>query len=284
LQLLVQPSAKLVAVVAPAVHLQTQRANSKTLTGMIIAQITDSHIDPQNTNAANRIRDLERCVRDINQLAPLPDVVVHTGDVVHQATAAKYGEAVRILRILRCPLLVAVGNSDDRVGIRATFASGRDLLPDTPFVQYSIDDYPVRLVVLDTKSATSNMGDFCGIRADNLRMALAEDRSKPTALFMHHPPFEVSASKYKWQFEPQQAVDRMRRALDGQSQVVRGFCGHCHRDAAGNLGAVLMSSAPSVAIELRLGDFPDELRSTPVYQIHRFDARRGFVSEQRAAK
>ena len=48
--------------------------------------------------AADRIRDLERCVDDINKLHPSPDVVVHTGDVVHKATAAKYSDAVRILQ------------------------------------------------------------------------------------------------------------------------------------------------------------------------------------------
>jgi 3',5'-cyclic-AMP phosphodiesterase len=251
---------------------------------MIIVQISDTHIEPENPNAADRIRDLERCVSDINQLNPLPDVVIHTGDIVHKANAAKYSEAARILRLLRCPLLVAVGNSDDRVAIRATFASGRDLLPDTPFVQYSVDDYPVRLIALDTRSETSNMGDFCAIRAYSLRAALAEDCRKPTALFMHHPPFEVRASKYRWQFDSQEAIDRMRRALDGQCHVVRGFCGHSHRDAVGKLGEVMVSSAPSVAIDLRLGEFPDEFQSAPVYQIHRFDARAGFISGLRAAR
>lgn len=249
---------------------------------MIIAQITDTHIDPENPNAVARIRDLERCVRDINQLAPLPDVVIHTGDIVHNASPAKYRDAVRILCALRRPLLVVVGNSDDRGAVRANFAAGRDLLPDTPFVQYSVDDYPVRLIALDTRSAASNMGDFCAMRADSLRAALAEDRTKPTALIMHHPPFEVRASKYRWQFESQDAIDRMRQALEGQSHVVRGFCGHCHRDAAGKLGAVLVSSAPSLAVDLRLGEFPAELRSVPVYQIHRFDAHTGFISELRA--
>ena len=250
---------------------------------MIIAQVTDTHIDPDNPNAATRVRDLERCVCDINQLNPLPDVVIHTGDVVHNASPAKYSEAVRILRLLRCPLVVAVGTSDDRAAVRSSFAAGRDLLPATRFVQYSVDDYPVRLIALDTRSETSNMGDFCAMRADSLRAALAEDRGKPTALFMHHPPFEVRASKYRWQFESREAIDRLRRALEGQSHVVRGFCGHCHRDAAGKLGDVLVSSAPSLAVDLRLGEFPDELRSAPVYQIHRFEAHSGFISELRAA-
>jgi 3',5'-cyclic AMP phosphodiesterase CpdA len=251
---------------------------------MIIAQISDSHIDPGNDDAAARIRDLERCVVDINQLSPLPDVVVHSGDIVHKGTADKYADAVRILRHLKCPLLAAVGNTDVRAPIRSSFPVGRDILPDTPFVQYSVDDYPVRLIVLDTKSETSNMGDFCDLRAESLRAAIAEDCSKPTALFMHHPPFEVRASKYKWQFNSQEDIYRMHRAVKGQSQVVRGFCGHCHRSAEGMLAGVPMSSTPSVAVDLRLGEYPDTFRSAPVYQIHRFDARSSFISELRAAK
>ena len=45
---------------------------------MIIAQISDSHIDPDSPYAAARVRHLERCVSDINRLAPLPDVVIPT--------------------------------------------------------------------------------------------------------------------------------------------------------------------------------------------------------------
>lgn len=260
-----------------------RRAACYTLGDMIIAQISDTHIDLDSPNSAERVRDLERCVDHINRLDPLPDVVIHTGDLVHNGNAAKYREAARILGAFKCPLHVAVGNRDDRAAIRSTFAAGRDLLPHTPFVQYCVDGYPVRLIALDTLSETSNMGEFCDIRADGLRAALAEDGTKPTALFMHHPPFEIRESKYRWQFDSQEGIDRMRRALEGQSHVVRAFCGHAHRNAAGKIAAVPVSSTPSVAIDLRLGAFPDEVQSVPLFQIHRFDARQGFISELRAA-
>jgi hypothetical protein len=127
------------------------------------------------------------------------------------------------------------------------------------------------------------MGEFCQVRADNLRAALAENRDKPTALFMHHPPFEIAESKYRWQFDSLDGIDRMRRALEGQSHVIRAFCGHAHRHAAGRIAAVPVTSTPSVAIDLRLGDFADDVRSAPLYQIHRYDGRCGFASEIRAA-
>jgi Icc protein len=250
---------------------------------MIIAQISDSHIDPDSPNAAARVRDLRRCVSDINRLNPAPDVVIHTGDLTHDGTPAKYSEVLGILERLRPPLHVAAGNRDDRDLIAANFPMRRDLLSGTPFVQYSVDDYPVRLIALDTLSDTSNMGDFCDLRADSLSRALAEDAVKPTALFMHHPPFEVVQSKYRWQFDSLEAISILGRALDGQGQVVRAFTGHAHRDASGEIAGIPVSSVPSVAIDLRLGDFTGAAETAPVYQIHKYDGRQGFVTETRTA-
>ena len=250
---------------------------------MIIAQISDSHIDPDSPNGANRSRDLERCVDDINTLDPLPDVVIHTGDLAHDGSPEKYREVARILGALRCPIHVAAGNRDDRAGLRSTFPANGYLLPDTPFVQYAVEKFPVRLIALDTQSETGNQGDFCQTRADSLHAALADDVAKPTAIFMHHPPFEVRESDYPFQFESRQSVARLSRALDGHGHVVRVFCGHAHRDATGKIGDVPVSIVPSVAIDLRLGRYPDEFCSVPLYQVHRFDARNGFVTEIRAA-
>ena len=250
---------------------------------MIIAQISDTHIDPDGPNGAARFRNLECCVEDINRLDPLPDVVIHTGDLTQHGRPAEYEAARRILSALRCPLHVAAGNRDDRAAIRAAFPVDGYLLPDTPFVQYRVERFPVRLIAVDTLSESSNRGGFCQIRADNLRVALAEDTTKPTVVFMHHPPFEVRESDYPIQFESWESVERMSRALDGQHHVVSIFCGHTHRNVAGEVGAVPVSSMSSVAVDLRLGDFPAEFQSTPLYKVHRFDAGRGLVSEVRAA-
>lgn len=250
---------------------------------MIIVQISDTHIDLEGPNGAARIRDLERCVEDINRLDPLPDAVIHTGDLTHNAMPAEYREVARILGALQPPLHVAAGNRDDRAAVRDTFPADSYLLSDTPYVQYSVDAYPVRLIVLDTLSGHSNKGDFCGVRADSLRAALVDDATKPTAILMHHPPFEVRESKYPLQFESWEPIALLSRALDGQRHVLRLFCGHTHRDSGGEIASVPVSSMPSVAVDLRLGSYPDEVQSAPLYKIHAFNGRDGFVSETRAA-
>lgn len=251
---------------------------------MIIAQISDTHIDLEGADGAARLGYLERCVTAINRLAPLPDAVIHTGDLTQNGKPAEYEAAKRVLGALRCPVHVAAGNRDDRVALRAAFPAGRCLLPGTPFVQFSADALPVRLIAVDTLSDSGNQGDFCQTRADSLRAALAEDTTRPTAIFMHHPPFEVSESKYPRQFASWEAVERMGRAIEGGRHVVGAFCGHTHRDTAGRIGGVRISSMPSVAVDLRLGDYPDAYRSVPLYKIHRLDGQRGFVSEIRAAE
>lgn len=251
---------------------------------MIIAQISDTHIDIESPKGPARIRDLEDCVADINRLDPLPDVVVHTGDVVHNASPAEYREAARILGALKSPLYVAAGNRDERAALRAAFPAGDDLLPGTPFVQYSVESFPLRLIVVDTLSDAGNKGTFCTTRADNLCAALADDVTRPTAVFMHHPPFEVQESKYPFQFETRDALVALNQALKGQTHVVRVFCGHTHRDTGGEIAGVPVSSMPSVAVDLRLGPYPEAVRATALYKLHRFDGRDGFVSTTRPAR
>lgn len=251
--------------------------------GMIIAQISDTHIDLVGPNGPARLGYLERCVASINRLDPLPDAVIHTGDLSHNGRPAEYEAAKRVLGTLRCPLHVGAGNRDDRAAIRAAFPAERYLLPETPFVQYSADAHPVRLIAVDTLCEGTNKGDFCQIRADSLRAALAEDTTKPTVVFMHHPPFVVHESDYPLQFASWDGVERMGRALTAQRHVIGMFCGHTHRNVAGEVGGVPVSSMPSVAVDLRLGQYPESVAGVPIYKLHRVDGAARVVSETRPA-
>ena len=74
---------------------------------MIIAQISDTHIALDTADADQRIRDFERTIADINALDPAPDVIVHTGDIVHNGRQDEYAEAVRDPREGACAGLCA---------------------------------------------------------------------------------------------------------------------------------------------------------------------------------
>ncbi|MEK9673903.1 MAG: metallophosphoesterase [Rhodospirillaceae bacterium] len=250
---------------------------------MLIAQISDTHLDPKSEHHAARIRDLERTVAAINALDPLPDAVIHTGDMAHNGTPEKYALAHGILAGLKAPLHVVRGNRDQPDLLYDAFPSGRRIADGSGFLFYSVDDYPVRVLVVDTTNTQSNMGDFCAGRLDVLRSALAEQSDKPTVLAMHHPPFEVMTSKYVRQFDDWDAVARLSGAIKDHAQVIRILCGHAHRDAGGVIAGVAASSIPSVAIDLRLGDFAPEMEESPLFQLHRFDDAGAVATEIRAA-
>jgi Icc protein len=158
---------------------------------MIIAQISDTHIALDTPDADQRIRDFARTITDINALDPAPDVIVHTGDIVHNGRQDEYAQAVAILAKARAPVFVLAGNKDDRANLRAAFAAGGYLTPDSEFIDYAIEDFPVRLIALDTLSSGGNKGDFCPARVRRLIDPINAETTKPIAVFAHHPPFEV---------------------------------------------------------------------------------------------
>src|ERR1700745_1178074 len=158
---------------------------------MIIAQISDTHLTLDTPDASQRIRDFALTVVDINALDPAPDVIIHTGDIVHNGRQDEYARAAATLAEARAPVYVLGGTRDNREKLRAAVSAGGYLSPDYDFIDYAIDDYPVRLIALDTLSSGSNKGDFCAERARRLIELIDADHTKPIAVFTQHTPFEV---------------------------------------------------------------------------------------------
>src|SRR5215831_2710371 len=156
---------------------------------MIIAQISDTHIAVDLPDADVRRQDLERTIADINELDPQPDAIVHTGDITQHGRVEEYPLVKEALAKARAPFYLVPGNRDDRTNLRDAFSSFGFFPAETPFLQYAVEDHPVRIFVLDTIATDSNKGDYCDLRARHL-MAMADaDHTKPIAVFTHHPPF-----------------------------------------------------------------------------------------------
>ena len=248
---------------------------------MIIAQISDTHIALDTPDADQRLRDFERTIADINALDPAPDVIVHTGDIVHNGRPDEYARAAAILAKARAPVYVLAGNKDDRANLRAAFSVRGYLAPDSEFIDYAIEDYPVRLIAVDTLSSGSNKGDFCPAREKRLIDMIDAETSKPIAVFAHHPPFDVPVGPDPLNFETPEAMARLRQALQHSGRVVAVFSGHVHRGTAGHVGNIPATVMPSVATTLRKGHYPPDMKTRPVYHIHRFDPDWGCTPESR---
>jgi 3',5'-cyclic AMP phosphodiesterase CpdA len=248
---------------------------------VIIAQISDTHIALDTPDADQRIRDFALTVADINALDQAPDVIVHTGDIVHNGQQDEYAQAVAALAKARAPVYVLAGNKDDRANLRAAFSACGYLAPDSDFIDYAIDEYPVRLIALDTLSSGSNKGDFCPERVGRLINLIDAETTKPIAVFTHHPPFEVTVGPDRLHFKTPAIMSRLHRALEHSGRVVAVFSGHVHRAVAGCVGSIPATVVPCIATTLRQGEYPPHMKKRPVYQVHRFDPVWGFATETR---
>jgi 3',5'-cyclic AMP phosphodiesterase CpdA len=247
---------------------------------MIIAQISDTHIALDTPDADCRRGDFERTVADINALDPQPDVVVHTGDIVHNGRADEYTVAASILAGLRAPVYVIPGNKDDRTNLRAAFA-GTYLAPGSDFIDYVAEDFPLRLIALDTLDPAGNKGDFSPERIGKLTRWLDAETAKPAAVFCHHPPFSVPVGPVAINYARPEIMAELAAVLQRPGQVAGIFCGHVHRAFKGHAGKIPAVVMPSIATTLRYGDYPPELKACPLYYIHRFDGRGEFTTEAR---
>ena len=248
---------------------------------MLVAQITDLHLgfDPGNPDEYNRQR-LDQTLRTLVAMTPRPDLLLVTGDIADNGddrdSYERFREAIAGLPFRVCP---AMGNHDNR----GVF---REIFPDTPdadgYIQYVIDDLPVRIVVLDTLEIGRHGGGFDPVRASWLEARLAEAPERPTLLVLHHPPIATGLS---WMTENPEArwVRTLKPIVAANPQIVAMVSGHLHRPIvtrwAGTALAVCPSTAPQVALDLQKMDpeHPDErpmiVADRPWFALHYWNGR-----------
>src|SRR5438445_10012554 len=157
---------------------------------MIVIHLSDPHIVAPGELLYGRVDTAEllaRSVAEINRLDPLPDVAVVTGDLVDHGDPAEYQHLRTLLAPLAMPDFVIPGNHDAREPLRAAFA-GDGYLPADGFLQYAIEDRPVRLLALDTLVPGEGGGLLCAERLAWLDHALASAPARPALIMMHPPP------------------------------------------------------------------------------------------------
>lgn len=226
---------------------------------MLIAQITDLHGVEEGGLAMGAVDtngDLERAVARLNALAPVPDLVIVTGDLVDHGRPAEYAALTRRLAALRAPFLVLPGNHDDRTALVGAFPDHRYLPANGGPLNYVVDDHPVRVVALDTTIPGQGGGEVAEDHLGWLDARLAEAPERPTLIAMHHPPFETGIA----------FMDRIGCAGGAElaeivarhRQVERVICGHVHRPIQVRFGGTVASIAPSIAHQIPLAlDDPD---------------------------
>lgn len=236
---------------------------------MRIAHLSDTHIQAANPDARSRIDDLARAVDSINAMSLPPDVVLHSGDIAHDATAEDYAAARAQLDRLNAPLYTTIGNRDRRAPYFNSFAAAGYLDQNCGFAQYAVNLGALYLVGVDTQDDTTALGGFCGTRAIHLRQLLAEARGKPTLVFAHHPPLTLPDMKAPaLQYRDAAEAALLVECLKSCPGLIGVVTGHVHRTRHVPLGSVALSTVPSVAADLSREKADDTYVRRPIYQIH----------------
>jgi Icc protein len=263
---------------------------------MLVAQITDLHIlaagklfhSPRRAIPADAApgwshidtaAHLARAVAELNVLRPRPDVTVITGDLTDHGAAEEYANLRALLAPLAMPCFLIPGNHDSREGLREAF--GVDgYLPREGFLHYAVEDYPVRIVALDTHIPGDHGGVLCAERLAWLDRTLAAAPDKPTLVMMHHPPFATAIAH----------MDRhaLRNPADFAAivarhpQIERILCGHLHRTIDKRFAGTVAGTAPATAHQLVLdigSDAPAEFTfEPPGYQLHYWREGDGLIT------
>lgn len=249
---------------------------------MILAQITDTHIRIPGKLAYRRVdtaKYLAAAVAHLNTLNPLPDALAMTGDLVDFAKPEEYAHLAALLAPLKIPFYLLPGNHDGRDALRAGFPTHRYLGNDG-FIQYAIEDWPLRLVAVDTLIPGEGGGEVCEVRLAWLDKTLAAAPKKPTVVMMHHPPFRTGID-----FMDGHGLENREgfaAVIARHPQVERVIAGHLHRSIQCRIGGTFASTCPSPAHQIALDLRPHaELgfkMEPPGYQLHVWYEGTGLVT------
>jgi 3',5'-cyclic AMP phosphodiesterase CpdA len=254
---------------------------------MRVVQITDLHVvaPPAVTTALlPGAVTLEAGLRHIAQ-GPPPDLLVLTGDNMHEDGADYQKLRAQIERNVSCPIRAVPGNHDIRGPLMAAFppaaadaapAAAAEALPTSFMEQSTVGTEPTMaqrlqfveerdgwlLIGVDTLDDGASRlargqplapkgagnGRFGREQAAWLRAALAAHPTSPAVIFMHHPPVPNGVPPFANFGE---LFDESCRAVfeavmvENAVQIKAVVCGHIHAEHSDTVGGVPLLASPA---------------------------------------
>ena len=218
---------------------------------MRIAQMTDLHVGYRVPVAGAEVDALEQVRRAVAHVAALGDPVERvllTGDLTADGRPEEYAALRAVLDDLDVPWHPVPGNHDERGPLLDALGDAPGLVTTDGFVNVLLEDGPVRLIGLDTKEPGRVSGRLCERRLGWLDDVLAAAPSRPTMLFMHHPPFATGMAAFD--ADGFEGAGALAAILARNPQVLAIAAGHQHRPITVAWNGVLACIVPSASFQL----------------------------------
>jgi len=230
---------------------------------MKIFQISDFHLRGDGKLSFQKADTLNYLQKTIEYFCglkdyELPELFVVTGDLSEGGTREGYRIFRDGLRKLPRPAYIVPGNHDKRDFFLDMFSVETPVEDDIkPYICYTLEDYPVRVIVIDTSKPGCHYGGLSDRVAEWLERKLEEDLEKPTLVFTHHPPFVTGLPAMDEGFDE---ADRLAKILRKHHNI-RLCCGHMHTTMFTVWNGIPCVTCPSIAMQMEI-DFRKKTDST----------------------
>jgi len=214
----------------------------------------------------------------------VPDAILFTGDLTDFGRPDEYENLARIIDPLPMPCLLMAGNHDDPENMREGFPGHAYLRQRSGKLDYVIDEFPVRIVALDSSVRGRSGGELDPAQLTWLDETLASAPGKPTIVALHHPPFWTGIGHMDKM--PLANPADLEPVIARHPQVERVLAGHLHRPIVKRFGGTIASTSPSPSHQVAL-DLADDAASRfmmepPGFQLHLWREGIGLVSHTAA--
>lgn len=208
-----------------------------------ILQITDTHLHASPDGQLLGLNTL-RCLQQVIELAsrgPIPDLVVASGDLAHDATASAYRQVRQCFTNLRAPVYCLPGNHDEADMLKTHMRT--EPFHTTPLLIH----HPWQLLFLDSTVAGKEGGHLSRQQLAAMEDNLGQRTDLHALVFVHHQPVPVGSA-----WLDTMAIDNpdeLFAVIERHSQIRGIVWGHVHQEFDRKRNNLRLLATPSTCLQ-----------------------------------
>lgn len=188
-------------------------------------------------------RSLDRVVDHARSLHAPVDLVLATGDLVHDGSVAGYHALKESLERFEAPVYCLPGNHDEPAVMRAVLNGPRVTCDRS----VALADW--QIVALDTRIAGSDGGFLAPSELDFLAGELGAQTDRHVIIALHHPPVPIG-SRWMDEIGLANAADFLAM-IDRHENVRAVLFGHIHQEFDRQRRGVRLLGVPSTSAQFK---------------------------------
>jgi Icc protein len=212
-----------------------------------VLQLTDTHLlaeESDTLRGRNTDDTLRAVLKHIRQYAMPADMLLATGDLVHDGPASAYLRLKSYLLSLDIPVHCLPGNHDDPATMAAALAHDQITCMET------IDHNHWRIILLNSVVPGQDKGELSTKELERLNHALSDVPGRHALVCLHHHPVPMGCS----------GMDRIGivnaesffEVIDHYPCVRGVLWGHVHNEFVGLRKGVRLLATPSTCFQFKL--------------------------------